>query len=247
MPNPSLVAQTSAADQLHDALGEAIRRGTYSEGSRLPGERVLATQLGASRTTLRKALDELEADGLVFRSPQRGWFVGQLMVGEPPNTLESYSEMAHSRGMVARSRVITSTVRLPSFDEAAGLRLQPFDQVLELHRIRLLDKIPTCLDVSVIALARAPGIDQVDLTDRSLYEELETTCHVSIYRSAYKVRAVPATLEVADALAIAPGAPVLVGHETTYDRDGRPIILGAVTYRGDAYSFEADLYRRIEG
>lgn len=49
----------------------------------------------------------------------------------------------------------------------------------------------------------------------------------------------------ADLLDIEPGAPVLVGHEVTYDADQVPILLSTTVYRGDAYRFEADLYRPL--
>ncbi len=48
--------------------------------ARLPPERELAATLGVSRGTLRKALAELEAEGLVWRHVGRGTFVGDRPV-----------------------------------------------------------------------------------------------------------------------------------------------------------------------
>jgi GntR family transcriptional regulator len=36
-----------------------------------------------------------------------------------------------------------------------------------------------------------------------------------------------------------------VGHEVTYDADQVPVLLSTTVYRGDAYRFEADLYRPL--
>ena len=36
---------------------------------------------------------------------------------------------------------------------------------------------------------------------------------------------------------------MLLGQEVTYDTDEMPVLVSATTYRGDAYRFEADLYR----
>jgi GntR family transcriptional regulator len=59
------------------------------------------------------------------------------------------------------------------------------------------------------------------------------------------VQADAASAELAPLLDIAPGSPVLIGREVAYTPEGRPVLLGVNTYRGDAYRFEADLYRAL--
>jgi len=49
---------------------------------------------------------------------------------------------------------------------------------------------------------------------------------------------------IAGRLGITAGAPVLVGDEVAYTADGTPVLIGHNKYRGDAYRFEADLFRR---
>ncbi len=57
-------------------LQRAIETGAYSEGDRLPPERQLATTFRAARSTVRRALDQLEKSGLVSRRLGSGTFVG---------------------------------------------------------------------------------------------------------------------------------------------------------------------------
>jgi Transcriptional regulators len=57
-------------------LQRAIETGAYSEGDRLPPERQLATCFNAARSTVRRALDQLEKAGLVSRRLGSGTFVG---------------------------------------------------------------------------------------------------------------------------------------------------------------------------
>src|SRR3990170_95213 len=84
--------------RVQESLAEEIARGRRAPGSRLPPERALAEHFGVSRVTLRRALDELERSGIVSRD-LRGWLVSGPRVGEPPNVLMSFSEMAESRGL----------------------------------------------------------------------------------------------------------------------------------------------------
>jgi DNA-binding FadR family transcriptional regulator len=57
-------------------LQRAIETGAYSEGDRLPPERQLAAMFQAARSTVRRALDQLEKAGLVSRRLGSGTFVG---------------------------------------------------------------------------------------------------------------------------------------------------------------------------
>ncbi|MBN1103448.1 MAG: FadR family transcriptional regulator [Deltaproteobacteria bacterium] len=57
-------------------LRSYLVNGGFSPQSRLPAERILANQLGLSRSALRKALGALEAEGRIWRHVGRGTFVG---------------------------------------------------------------------------------------------------------------------------------------------------------------------------
>ena len=63
-------------EQAEAALMRLVESGRFGPGGRLPPERELCGQLGISRSTLRKALDLLEARGKIWRHVGRGTFVG---------------------------------------------------------------------------------------------------------------------------------------------------------------------------
>jgi GntR family transcriptional regulator len=141
--------------------------------------------------------------------------------------------------------VLFRAERPASFEEAGRLRTAPAARVLEVRRLRLLEEVPVCVDTGVVVLGQAPGLADVDLTDRSLYATLEQDCGVRIARSAYSVRADACSEELAALLDVAPGDPVLIGEEVTYAVDGTPILCGVMCYRADAYRFHADLFRPV--
>jgi GntR family transcriptional regulator len=215
----------------------------FAPGVRLPGERVLAAQLSVSRETLRQALKQLAADGVLHAFPQRGWFVTTNTVSDPPNVLQSFTDMARARGLRPTSVVLHSATRPATLEEADRLSLAPTSPVLEVRRLRCLDEIPIAVGRTVVSLQRAKELDKVDLTDASLYALLESVCGIKVVRSEYSVRAAGAALDVADLLRLEPGAPVMVGDDITYDINDAPVLCGQVVYRGDAYEFRATLYR----
>ena len=59
--------------EVKNRIETAIRQGNIVD--KLPGERVLAKQYGVSYMTLRKSVDSLVADGLLYRIPQMGTYV----------------------------------------------------------------------------------------------------------------------------------------------------------------------------
>lgn len=233
---------SSAPHAARRALLNAINTGVFAPGVRLPGERALAAQLSVSRETLRQALKQLAADGVLYASPQRGWFVASA-VSEPPNVLQSFSDLATARGLRASSTVLSSHRRPATLEEADRLALAPASPVLEIHRLRCLDSISIAVTRSVVPLQRAPGLEEVDLTDRSLYATLESQCGVTVERADYSVRAVAADPETAALLEVEPGSPVMRGDDVTFDSNDLPVLCGQVIYRGDAYEFRATLFR----
>lgn len=233
----------SASEAARRALVAAIDHGVFGPGARLPGERALAAQLTVSRETLRHALRQLADEGVLQPSPQRGWYVAANMITEPASELRSFTDMAHARGLTPTAQVLKSTERAATLEEANRLSIAPAAPVLELLRLRCLDEIPISLEHTTVALSRAPGLAQADLTDASLYGTLDEVCGVQIIRSTYAVNADAADRETGELLRLDPGAPVLVGEEVAYDLADAPILWGRLVYRGDAYRFEATLYR----
>lgn len=236
---------SAAVGQVYEWVADAIRRGVYPPGSRLPGERELAAMLEVSRTTLRQALSELADAGRLRRSAQRGWFVPRPVVGEPPSVLQSFTEMARARGLRPTSHILERKVRPATFDEAERLRVPPSASVLVIRRLRGMDDVPICLDSTVLVGSRVHELDELDLEDRSLYALLAEHCGIAVARSSYAVHARAATPDEARLLDIETGAPVLAGDEITYDSKEIPILSSTTAYRGDAYRFHADLYRPV--
>jgi GntR family transcriptional regulator len=236
----------SQVAEAYRTLSDLLQRDSFPPGSRLPGERELAAEVGVSRVTLRKALEQLEGRGMLSRSAKRGWFVPPRVLGEPPSVLQSFSEMARERGLVPGATVLGARERAATFEEAARLRIAPAASVLDLRRLRTLDKVPVCVDASLVVTAKVPALAGTDMTDRSLYETIERLSGARIERSSYTVRADACDQRLAELLRVPAGSPVLVGEELAYLADGSPVMSGVMSYRADAYRFQADLFRPAE-
>ncbi|MFT8242973.1 FadR/GntR family transcriptional regulator [Roseomonas sp. BN140053] len=79
-------AARPGAEALRAALERALRSGRWAPGERLPTERALSENYGVARNTLRRALDALEAQGLIRRHVGRGTFRAEQDPAEPAPT-----------------------------------------------------------------------------------------------------------------------------------------------------------------
>src|ERR1700754_4189675 len=103
--------------RVYRQIAKEIEGGVLQPGDRLPSERWLCDELGISRATVRRAIEELVTDGLVEGRGRGSFVTGEALV-EPPNTLMSLSDLGRSRGLEASARVLGTGVRPATIDEA---------------------------------------------------------------------------------------------------------------------------------
>jgi GntR family transcriptional regulator len=230
--------------RVYKEIAQEIERGALDPGDPLPSERWLCDELGVSRATVRRAIEELVADGLV--EPRgRGTVVSGAPFVEPPNTLVSLTELGRARGLAATARVLRSEIRPATIDEADAFGIAPGAELLELHRLRMLDGLPMSLDTNRVPLRFLPPVEELDFRTASLYEAIEGTGHV-LASAEYELEARAAGAEEGELLGLAPDAPVLYATTVTIGEDGRIVDLGTTIYRADRYRFQATLTRRTQ-
>jgi GntR family transcriptional regulator len=226
--------------RVQEELTARLADGRLPRGAQLPTERELCDELAVSRVTVRKALAALREAGYLESFQGRGTFVAAPRVGEPPNALISFSQLAASGGLAATSTVLAQEVRPATIEEGERFRIAPGSPLFDLERRRLLDGLPVALARSVVPLAQAPRLPELDWSQASLFREL-TAAGCPPVRSDCALEAQAADQRVAAELELAVAAPVLVAESSSYTLDDRLIELSRLVYRGDRYRFRATL------
>jgi GntR family transcriptional regulator len=230
--------------QVEDALKDLIEGGGAEPGEQLPGEPELCRIFDVSRTVVRQALRDLELQGLIQREKGKGTFVAEpkLREGLFQELTGFYEDMA-GKGRPPVSQVLTQEV-IPATVKIAGfLSLKPGAQVVHIDRLRFVNGEPLVLVASYLPAARCPGLENVDFTQRSLYEFLETAYGIVIARGRRVLEAVPASEYEAGLLGVKKGAPLILLDSVSYLADGAPIEYYHAVHRGDRSRFEVELLR----
>lgn len=225
-----------------DALDRAIAQGTLKPGQRLASERALASTLGFTRLTVRRALQELAERGRLEPDERRGWQVVGGPVSEPLNALMGFTQMARQRGLTATSRILSLEHREATLDEAETLRIAAGAPLLDLCRLRLLDERPTAIERLRMPRGRVRWPPDFDFTG-SIYAALESQGILPTRADAF-VEVVDATPEEAQLLGLAPGRGLLCINCITVRADGLAFSLETTKYHPDRYRFRAVLERR---
>jgi DNA-binding GntR family transcriptional regulator len=145
-------------------------------GDQLPPESKLAVQAGVSLVTVRRALAELAAQGVVRREQGRGTFVVRPRVRAETTRVGGLRNSLHldARSNL-RTRVLGCFSRRANTEEVAALGLQEGAAVWEISRLRLLSQRPVIWEQSLIPKLLAPDLGSYfERRDRrSLYDLLD--------------------------------------------------------------------------
>jgi GntR family transcriptional regulator len=248
VPRPSTNPRPAAEELLPPRLaggpkGRELREileglvANLAPGTALPSERVLADRYGVARMTVRGEIDRLTSEGLTYRVHGRGTFVAEPRVAQEL-TLSSFTEDMRARGLRPGSKVLARELVEVTDGLALRLELAPAAEVLRLDRVRTADGSPLAVEEAYVPTSRYPGIEEVDLSDASLFDVLAEGWNVRLRDADQRVVAVAVDAEDAKVLKVAPGSPGLRFQTLTRDADGTPVYYAISLFRGDRYEID---------
>jgi GntR family transcriptional regulator len=218
-----------------------IEAGELTPGDRLPSERWFGDALGVSRTTVRRAINELLTTGAI-EARGRAIYVSHRSGDAPTdNTLVSLTELARERGLTPSAQVLIARVRPATLDEADVFRVGPGADLFELERVRLLDGTAIAVEHDLLPLRCLPDALNIDFTRASLYASLKA-CGQMPVRTRMQIEARAATEREAKFLDLPQAAPVLVASERTINQNGQIFVLGLSVFRSDRHRFLATFH-----
>lgn len=220
--------------QLMQRLAEDIERGTYPVGSKIPPEHQLEELYNVSRVTVRRALSELTAEGLLERKQGKGTFVSTPRISQDLKSIHSFHDACKQNGFQSGTIVVHVREVESEASDVEELNLRNGDRILETLRIRTADGIPVVLEKNHFSMAYS-YLENENLSG-SLYNILRDY-GVEPKQATHDISMTFASESQAKLLDVEPGAPLMRLHEVVYDQKGRPLHNSLQLIRGDRFVF----------
>ena len=222
--------------KLSAAVAAALKSDVLPASSHLPSERKLSGKLGLSRVTVRRALDELQATGLLQRRQGARTSVARRLE-KTLSALTGFSEELRARGLEPGQRWIARQTVSPTPAESMALGTSPSDQIIRLVRVRTADGLPIAIERAAVPKLLLPTSD---LVKHSLYAALAASGAAPV-RGIQRIRAGTMSKADAELLETEPGSPMLVVERRCFLEDGRPVEFTESRYNGEHYDFSTEL------
>ncbi|MCY4261541.1 MAG: GntR family transcriptional regulator, partial [Rhodobacteraceae bacterium] len=209
--------------QIALALEADILSGHLKAGDQIPSERTMADEMGISRMTARKALQELTGRGMLKTLIGHGTFVSTPAIQQELTALSGFTQDMERLGRTTTSILVNAEHGTPSAEAAKALELLRHHSVYKLARVRLADGMPVAFECAEIDAKRTPDLfSKADFTTASLYMSLEKYFGIIPTSAEQTVAADLADPATALRLKLDPGAAVLRQTRLTRDAGGRP-------------------------
>lgn len=215
----------------------------------LPTEADIAGNYAVSRQTVRRAFQDLVAEGLVFRVPGRGTFA------TPPSAryLRQFGSIDDLMALSTDSELQVVDPLAPTVDPSAAGRLQlSDDRVFAVTFVRRHHGAVFCHTTVFLppsAGARLEGADELSkpgaVNRVTVIGMLDDALPGRIQEADQSISVAPASSDVADALGTSPSTALLRIDRTYFDTDALPVELAISHFLPERYSYRVRLRRAL--
>ena len=221
--------------QLAQHLRDAIARGEYPAGARIPTEPELAGRFHVSRITVRQAVEAIAREGMVVRRQGKGTFVSSPVVHHDLLELRGLFDALVAQGHHPRSRLLEYRLAAPPAAVAARLGTGA-RQLPHWRRLYLLRGKPFAV-TSVYLSAVRWRLTREQVDRNPTYSILEKLLGLQVTRADVAIQYRIADDALARELEVPRRAPLMRFERVSFGADGRPLEHSEYFTRAEAYEF----------
>lgn len=228
--------------QIRETLREEISQGDLKRGEKLPSEHELAAKFNVSRMTIRKSIEDLVDEGLLYRRHGVGTFVAYPHLERDHTRLTSFFDKAEDEGIQVKATLLSLEIVPAGQKVAKALDILPGDSVIQVKTLRYANDVPITIHDAHIPHKLFADIVDKHLDVQHLWTLFEQYGY-KVKRAVQRIEAQEADENTARLMKIKEKAPILFKERTVYADDGTPVEFTYCYNRGDIYSLTVALER----
>lgn len=225
------------------SLKEKIVEGIFTEGNVLPTQKDLAHQYKTSRVTIRKAIQLLIDEGLLYTRSGSGTYVRNNIRKNNQNVTQInsiFGTTTQEVGKIITSKVLRFGVKLPTEYEMEALSLKSSEPVYDIGRVRYADGKAISIEYSVLPLKIVYGLDE-EILQSSIYNYIRDQLKLTISAAQRVIIASKADKLDAEEFGLMIGEPILELNQIVFLDDGTPFDLSKTRYPYTSGRIVADI------
>ncbi len=194
--------------QVQSFLKLQIQKGYYDIGDYLPSENELCSTFSITRTTVRKALDELIREGFIERHHGKGSIVLERRKSLGLLNVKGFSEAVGTDV----NTIFLQRPRSDFWSTEIHFKISKNElskPCIHFSRLRCVGEIPVMIEYNWMDRTYLENFSDVDFVDGSFFKTLSQHYHIEIVGSEHELRAENAHKNSADVLKVPFGSPIL--------------------------------------
>lgn len=234
--------------EISNEMRKRIFDSFYSPDQPIPDEISLSNQFACSRMTMRKALDILVMEGILYRKRGHGTFIVKSSLQKHKVNVGSkeslgLTQLIKEKGMVVTSQIIKFEVKFPTEEIAVQLSIDGDSPVYDIIRLRMVDNEPYVLEHTYMPTHLIPGINENVLLS-SVYSHINETLGLTMAGLHRKIRASKPNQYDKEYLGCLPDDPILEVEQVCYLNNGIPFEYSFSRHRYDKFEIKTVNIRR---
>jgi GntR family transcriptional regulator len=221
-------------------------RGQFEPGEMLPKEEDLATQLGVSKITIRKALSHLAQEGLIVRLPGKGTFIAEdiplrkqfILTGGVQEIVQDAAR--YQVKILGIEKVKVGETRIAR-EIRNFLHLSNDDNIGLVRRVRLMKGNPIYFIENFIPIEIAQNLTMENLSKKPLLKILKEKIGLVIGRGEMFLEAVPADADIAQIINSQPFDPLILVQLYYWFESGAPLEIVDIFMRPDYFKYKVEI------
>jgi GntR family transcriptional regulator len=211
-------------DQIKVLITQSLIGGEWRPGEMIPSEIELAGRYKVSQGTVRKAIDSLASESILIRRQGKGTFVATHNQDDIKLRFLRLTAESGQKELL-QNEFISCIKSKANAHISKVLEIKAGASTIEVKRLLTFSGRPLIYDYLVVPAAPFKGLNsaKVEESNGSMYSMYESQFGIRMIRAEERLKAVPADKEVAKALALDEGYPLLSIERVSFTYGDKPM------------------------